>query len=123
MTARQGSGVWLVLVLACCTSTAACAGGRDHAASVELRKLLAGAPPPETPRAVWDDVRAFYALREHAPAWIGESAPSKRAKEALRLIGLAGEHGLLAPDYDEAAIARLLGELSASDADANTSDR
>ena len=65
-------------------------------------------------RAVWDDVRAFYAQREHAPAWIGDSAPSKRAKDALRVIGSAGEHGLLASDYDEQAIARLLGELSTS---------
>ncbi len=123
MTALRASGVWLAVIIATCAADAACTKRRAHVASGELQNIVAKPAPAGTRRAVWDDVRAFYAQREHAPAWIGDSAPSARAKDALRVIASANEHGLLASDYDEQAIARLLGELSTTEADQASADR
>lgn len=123
MTGLRASGVWLAVIFATFAADAACTKRRAHVASGELQNIVAKPAPAGTRRAVWDDVRAFYAQREHAPAWIGNSAPSARAKDALRVIESANEHGLLASDYDEQTFARLLGELSTAEADQASADR
>jgi murein L,D-transpeptidase YcbB/YkuD len=116
MSRLPGSRAFAALVFAALIGAAGCAGHRAHPASNDIQTRLAGPPPAGVDRAVWTDVRTFYATREHAPAWIGESSPSKKAKEAWRVISLAGEHGLVASDYDEGPIARRLAELSGPDA-------
>ncbi|HYN06446.1 MAG TPA: L,D-transpeptidase family protein [Vicinamibacterales bacterium] len=119
MSRFRESCAFVTVALAALLAAAGCAGGRAHPAANDIQTRLAGQPPAGVDRAVWNDVRAFYSHRELAPAWIGESSPSKKAKDAWRLISLAGEHGLSAADYDEAQIARRLAELG----DADTADK
>jgi murein L,D-transpeptidase YcbB/YkuD len=117
MSARRLSGsVVGFLFVAACTAAAGC-GSQGHAASAELQKIVAGAPPAGIRRVVWDDVRAFYAQRENEPAFITESKPSKIAQDAWRIISSAAAHGLGSADYDEQAIGRQIAELAADDAD------
>ena len=116
MSARRLPGSAFGLVLAAFIAAAGC-GSRHHAASNELQKIVAGAAPSPIRRVVWDDVRAFYGQRENEPAWVTESKPSKRAKDAWRIISSAGSHGLSVADYDEQAIARIIGELADDDTD------
>jgi murein L,D-transpeptidase YcbB/YkuD len=118
MSARRLSGRVFGFVVVACVAAAGC-GGR-HAVSDELQKIVAGARPAGMRRVVWDDVRAFYTQREQQPAWIDESAPSKLAKDAWRVISSAGAHGLQTADYDEPAIARLLGELAKAEGDSGS---
>jgi murein L,D-transpeptidase YcbB/YkuD len=116
MSARRLSGSVFGLLVAACTAAAGC-GSQHHAASGELQKIVAGAPPAGIRRAVWDDVRAFYKQRENEPAFVTESKPSKLAKVAWRILSTAGAHGLQSADYDEQAIGRQIAELAADDAD------
>jgi murein L,D-transpeptidase YcbB/YkuD len=116
MSRLPASSAFAAVAFAALIGATSCAGHRSHPASNDIQTRVAGPPPAGVARDVWADVRTFYATREHAPAWIGESSPSKKAKEAWRVISLAGEHGLVAGDYEEAQIARRLAELSGSDA-------
>jgi murein L,D-transpeptidase YcbB/YkuD len=118
MSVRRLPGRLIGLVLATLVTAAGC-GGRHHAASSELEKIVATSPLSGNRRVVWDDVRAFYKQRENEPAWVSESKPTRRAKDAWRVITSAGSHGLSAADYDEQAIARLIGELADDDRDAS----
>ena len=118
MSARRLPGSLIGVVVATFVTAVGC-GTRHHAASGELQKIVAAAPLSANRRVVWDHVRAFYQQRENEPAWVSESAPTKRAKDAWRVITSAGSHGLSAADYDEQAIARLIGELADGDTDSS----
>ena len=86
-----------------------------------LEHLLAGKPP--TPIAdVWTDVRAFYAARQNAPAWVADRNASK-ATAALQVLRTAPEHGFGATDYDEAGLTADVEALKNGNDDANRVER
>ncbi len=118
MTARRGFRGWVVCGLVAAASAVGACRNQADATSAEIQNIVTGQPPATIDRAVWNDLGTFYKLRNGKPAWVNDKAPSKRAKEALRAISLAGAHGLLSSDYDEPAIAQLMGELAKSDVDA-----
>jgi murein L,D-transpeptidase YcbB/YkuD len=123
MTASRASGIRLGIVFLCGVGAAACADSRAHPVSESIAAFVSGAAPAGTGRAGWNDVRAFYRLRENRPAWIDGAAPSGRAREALRVIASAGAHGLLASDYDDQRLARSIEDLAAVGGDQASSDR
>jgi murein L,D-transpeptidase YcbB/YkuD len=123
MTATRASGTWLAAIVLSSVAVASCARDRAHPASEAIEKILSATAPVGTGRAVWNDVRTFYRLRALAPAWIDDSAPSKRAREALRVIGSAGAHGLLASDYDDQGLAKSIDELTSLAEDTPAADR
>lgn len=48
---------------------------------------------------VWNDARAFYQQREHAPAWVDDRRPTARAADALAVLNTARAHGFSPGDY------------------------
>ena len=122
MTAPRAAGTWLAIFLSS-VAVASCAHDRVHPASDAIERMLSAAAPPGLERAVWNDVRVFYRLRALAPAWIDDSAPSKRAREALRVIGTASAHSLFASNYDDQDLAKSIDELTASAPDQHAADR
>jgi len=74
-----------------------------------LTDLLA-AKPLTSNVAVWTDVRAFYAQRGNAPAWVTDRRASY-AMTALEVLRTAPDHGFAAADYDEPDLTEELNTL------------
>jgi murein L,D-transpeptidase YcbB/YkuD len=92
-----------------------CAGCTQSQASRRLTTALdtrlSGTAIAPADAEAWKSVRAFYEARESRPAWVKPQSPSKRAGAALHIIRQAASHGLVANDYGEAELARLIDEL------------
>jgi murein L,D-transpeptidase YcbB/YkuD len=54
---------------------------------------------------VWSDVRAFYAPRHGAPAWVRDDGRVTQAEAILALLDAASEHGFKADDYGRTVLA------------------
>ena len=98
--ARWTAGLIVVAAAASC-------GGNVSQISAAISPILAAAPVRNVPPAVWTDVRAFYATRRGAPAWVDRDSPASPAKDAIALLQRAREHGLAPDRYDQPALAEL----------------
>lgn len=88
------------------------------ATAAALQAVLAGRPVPSGPiqdAGVWTDTREFYRQRAGTPAWISSLSTSARTIAALQVLRTAPEHGLVAADYGEPEIDRLIAGLDLSD--------
>ena len=59
-----------------------------------------------------DDLLTVYEPRGFAPLWLSEGRPNEAAAEATRLLGAAGEQGLVPADYDAARLDAARRELA-----------
>lgn len=100
---------WLLAIGLVCVG---CTQGQaSRRLTTALDATLAGNPIAPADAEVWKEVRAFYDARDHAPAWVKPRTPSKRAAAALHVIRQAADHGLIANNYGESELARLIDEL------------
>jgi murein L,D-transpeptidase YcbB/YkuD len=91
---------------------AACGDGTLARQVEDIRQQVAGPAPATTTGAVWDDVRRFYEQRTFAPRWVHDGRVDE-AKSGLRLLQRAPDHGLIAADYGEPDLSRLLSDTRA----------
>ena len=108
----QGSRFAVVVIAAIGLLSAGCSqsqSARELAAA--LSTALDGKPVGPVSAEMWNDVRAFYATRDGAPAWVKPRSPSRRAAAAVHIIQQAPTHGLMASDYAEAELSKLIDEL------------
>lgn len=84
----------LLIALAACASKPA-----PHEVTPALTQVVAGNAFPNVESAVWQEVRAFYTQREHAPAWVNHRRPTEKAAEALQVLNTARQHGFDPADY------------------------
>jgi L,D-transpeptidase YcbB len=96
----------LLLVLLVSATTAADTGDRDFRASLK-ETVNALASSTRT-----DDIRAFYAAMDYAPAWFRDDKPTRQAAALVRLLRCAGAKGLRAEDYDAEHLADQLDQLN-----------
>lgn len=91
------------------------AGTRGDQAEIAaaVQRIVQQPSAKDATPAVWADVRTFYAARGGSPAWTGGRL--ERADEALHVVRRAFEHGLVASDYDEPALARRIEQLRGRD--------
>jgi murein L,D-transpeptidase YcbB/YkuD len=63
------------------------------------------------------DLRAFYAARVGAPAWVNDEAPTRHAAKALDVLRSAVDHGLSPAAYAEPELTRTFDELTDEEKD------
>jgi murein L,D-transpeptidase YcbB/YkuD len=110
-----------LLLILCALAVTGCRKRDVPETAAALQAVLAGgmvAPDGPHDQAVWKDVRAFYALRDGNPAWVTHLSISKRAAAALEALRAAPAHGLVAADYGEPQIAKLVDGLERGAANA-----
>ena len=105
----------------------ACSSARKpHEVSPHIQTLLSGKPvanveaangqpAPVWLPAVWKDVQAFYAQREHAPAWVDNRRPTGRAADAIAVLNTARAHGYSADEYGAAGLLKMSQEVEQID--------
>jgi murein L,D-transpeptidase YcbB/YkuD len=79
----------------------ACGTSATDPVATALASILGGQPPIPVGDKTWTAVRDFYALRSGAPAWVADEVTPK-AKDAIRVLQLAHEHGLDLDHYHAA---------------------
>ena len=100
----------VVLAAAACGDSA-----RRQAIVAALQSVLSGEPPTGVAAAVWKDAAAFYQGRAHAPAWVDDDGPSRRALAALDVLRRARDHGLAPERYDERGLTTAIEALRKQD--------
>jgi murein L,D-transpeptidase YcbB/YkuD len=90
--------------------------GPEIAAAVE--RLTAAKAPAGIPAPVWADVRAFYSLRNGAPAWAVDKRLAK-ASDVLLILRAAPDDGLVAADYGEPPLTQWVERIKQSNSDAS----
>ena len=74
--------------------------------TLAIRQIVEAAPEARA-GTVQADVQRFYSQRASAPVWLTKDSTAT-PEAALEVIRQAPNHGLAAPDYDEADLARLI---------------
>jgi len=101
----------LLLLLVAAILTTACdrVDNREHAAGI--RRVVSGTPAwigrSALDRRVWAMERAFYESREHLPAWIDGTRPTRQMEALLEQLRGAPTHGLDPAQYGLDAIERV----------------
>lgn len=108
---RRACGVAVLVLWA-----AGCTAHREVAAiAAAIGERVEAEAPAGMPAGVWNDTRAFYTSRAHAPVWVEHNEPGARADRALAAIDGVRTHGLDPGRYGQAGLLEQHARFEARD--------
>jgi murein L,D-transpeptidase YcbB/YkuD len=92
-------------------------GARFAAVTSAVHEAVAAAPARASRPAIQRDLRAFYAARQDAPAWVDDDGPTKAAGRAMEALRSAVDHGLDPKSYGEPDLTQAMDTLAREEDD------